>query len=293
MTMTPVTGSTVTIRPITDDDVERVGRFLCEHLNTRVPTTSWAAAMTADWHEIAPNHGCLLEDDGVVVGAYVAYYTRRNLGGVERDVCNLGAWCVLDSHRFHSVRLLKALLDQPGFDFLDLSPSGNVIRLNERLGFKSLDTSTALVPSLPWPSWPRRARITSDPSEIEAALTAEELQIYRDHASAPAARHVLVRRGGEHCHVIFRHDRRKNLPIFASILYVSNPALFRASIRPFARTMLVRHRVLATLAELRVVGGRPSMSLRLRRSRSKMFKSPVLTPEMIDYLYSELVLLPW
>src|SRR4029450_5367196 len=99
MTMTPVTGSTVTIRPITDDDVERVGRVLCEDFTARVPTPSWAAAMTADWHEIAPNHGCLLEDDGVVVGAYVAYYTRRNLGGVERDVCNLGAWCVLDRKR--------------------------------------------------------------------------------------------------------------------------------------------------------------------------------------------------
>ncbi len=179
--------------------------------------------MTTDWHGIAPNHGYLLEDAGEVVGAYVAYYTRRHLGGVERDVCNLGAWCVLDTHRFHSVRLLKALLADARFDYIDLSPSGNVVGLNKRLGFDSLDTSTVIVPNLPWPSWPRRTWISSDPRVIEATLTPEELAIYHDHRDAAAAHHLVVRRGDDHCYVIFRRDRRKNLPIFASILYVSNP----------------------------------------------------------------------
>ena len=249
--------------------------------------------MTTDLHGVAPNHGYLLEEAGSVVGAYVAYYTQRVIGDVEHAVCNLGAWCVLDTHRFHSVRLLKALLAQPGFDYLDLSPSGNVVGLNKRLGFKSLDTSTALIPNIPWPSWPGRTSISSDPSVIEATLTDEDLAIYRDHAHAAAAKHLVVRRGQEHCYVIFRRDRRKNLPWFASLLYVSNPDLFKRSVRPFARTMLLRHRVLATLAELKLVGERPNLSVQLRTSRPKMFKSENLTAEMIDYLYSELVVLPW
>ena len=57
--------------------------------------------------------------------------------------------------------------------------------------------------------------------------------------------------------------------------------------------MLLRHRVLATLAELKLVGERPNLSVQLRTSRPKMFKSENLTAEMIDYLYSELVVLPW
>jgi hypothetical protein len=289
----PAVRPDVELRPITDDDVGRVGQFLTAHLNQRVPPTAWARAMETDWHGVAPNHGYLLEEAGSVVGAYVAYYTRRQIGGAERNVCNLGAWCVVDSHRFHSLRLLKALLAQPGFDYFDLSPSGNVIGLNKRLGFTSLDTSTALIPNLPWPSWPGRTSISSDTSVIAATLTNDELLIYRDHVNAAAAKHFVVRRGQQHCYVIFRRDRRKGMPGFASLLYVSNPALFRHSIRPIARTMLLRHRVLATLAELRLVGGRPNLSVQLRTSRPKMFKSADLTAEMIDYLYSELVLVPW
>jgi hypothetical protein len=55
----------------------------------------------------------------------------------------------------------------------------------------------------------------------------------------------------------------------------------------------VRHGVLATLIELRVVRYRPRFSVMLRASRRKMFKSPHLEPEQIDYLYSELVCVPW
>ena len=40
---------------------------------------------------------------------------------------------------------------QDGYHFTDLSPSGNVVALNRRLGFTQLDTATALVPNLPWP----------------------------------------------------------------------------------------------------------------------------------------------
>ena len=135
--------------------------------------------------------------------------------------------------------------------------------------------------------------ISADPAIIESTLTANEFDIYRDHRSAAAAEHLVVRRGNRHCYVIFRRDRRKGLPFFASILYVSNPDLFRQSVRSVSRTLLFRHGVLATLVELRLVGGRCPWSIRLRSARPKMFKSPKLTPEMIDYLYSELVLLPW
>ena len=88
---------------------------------------------------------------------------------------------------------------------------------------------------------------------------------------------VLIR-GDEWCYVVFRRDRRKGLPLFASVLYVSNPALFRAMARPFARHLLIHHGAPATLAEDRIVGYRPRPSLRLRSPRRKMFRSPSLAP---------------
>ena len=100
-------------------------------------------------------------------------------------------------------------------------------------------------------------------------------------------------RGGEWCYVVFRKDRRKRLPVFASILYVNNPELLLAMGGRLSRHLLFRHGVLATLAELRVVKQRPRLSLMLGSPRRKMFKSAHLTPDQIDYLYSELVCVAW
>lgn len=284
---------TIDVRAIDAADTPAVGRFLHDHLNRRVPAEAWVRAVNVPWKVDAPNHGFLLRAEGRVVGVYLAFYSQRVIDGRQEDFCNLGAWCVLPEYRFHSVRLLKALLAQPGYTFTDLSPSGTVVPLNERLRFRHLDTATALVPGLPWPSRPGRTEIVTDRAAIERALVGRDVEIYHDHAGAAAAQHVLLRRGGDYCYVIFRRDRRKNLPVFASVLYVSNPALFHASSRLFGRHLLLRHGVLATLAELRVVGHRPRPSIMLRAPRRKMYRSAHLAPDQIDYLYSELVCVGW
>ena len=141
--------------PITTADVPAVARFLHEHLNTRVSADAWERAIVVPWKVDAPDHGFLLRtEQGEIAGVYLAFYSER--GG--RRICNLGAWCVLPQHRFHSLKLLKALLSQEGHVFTDLSPSGNVVPMNTRLGFAFVDTATALAPNLPWPSAPGSRR---------------------------------------------------------------------------------------------------------------------------------------
>ena len=81
--------------------------------------------------------------------------------------------------------------------------------------------------------------------------------------------------------------------MFAAILHVSNPELFRRATCPLTRHLLVRHRVLVTLAELRIVGRRPRLSVLLPSPRPKMYRSASLEPAQIDDLYSELVCIPW
>jgi len=275
-----------------------VAEFLHAHLNSRVSADSWRRALDVPWKVDAPNHGFMLVDDNQnVVGALLAFYSERVIDGRTERFCNLGAWCVLPEHRFHSIKLLKTALAQEGLHFTDLSPSGNVVGINERLKFAFLDTATALSVNLPWPSVPwfssRRARISADPRVIEDTLTGRDLELYRDHAGAAAAHHVVLRKGDEWCYVVFRRDRRKNLPLFASLLYVSNPDLFRRMARPFARHLLLRHRIPAMLVEQRVAGHRPWPSIQLSAPRRKMFRSATLAPEQIDYLYSELVCVAW
>ena len=58
--------------------------------------------------------------------------------------CNLASWSVLPEYRFHSVRLLKALLAQHGYHFTDLAPSEKVESVNARFKFRYLDACSLI-----------------------------------------------------------------------------------------------------------------------------------------------------
>ncbi len=283
----------VALAPITAEDVASVARFLHDNLNPRVPAADWARAPMVPWKVTPPNHGYFLREGDEVVGAYLAYYSEREVAGRTEQFCNLGAWCVLESHRHQGLRLLTSLLKQKGYHFTDFSPSGSVVPLNRRLKFTDLDTTTALIPNLPLPPGRGGVRISEKPDVLLARLSAPERQLYLDHREAAAARHLLVTSPDEHCYVMFRKDARKNVRAFASVLYVSNPEMFRRCSRRVAGHLLTRHGVAATLVELRVADGRPAGSIVLSTSRPKMFRSESLGPDQIDYLYSELTCLEW
>jgi hypothetical protein len=280
----------VQLVPIQRADRSRVSEFLSANLNASV---DWARALRVPWEVEQPDHGLMLIERDAVVGVQLAFYSERVIDGSTERFCNLGALCVLPPYRVHALRLLKAALADDDLHFTDLSPSGNVGVLNERLGFRWLDTETSVMPNLPWPSLSRRQRVISDLAYIERTLEGRELEIFLDHAGAAAARHVLLEHGEDHCHVIFRRDRRRGRPWMGSVLYVSRPAVFRRMIRPFGGHLFVHHRLPVTLLEDRVMGGRPRGALRLRWRRRRMYRSPHLGPSHIDYLYSELVCVPW
>ena len=293
MAVTSPARAAVTVRPITPAHAARVAEFLHANLNERVPAAAWARALDVPWDVEQPNAGIMLLDGETVVGVQLAFYSERTIDGRTERFCNLGAWCVHPDYRFHSLRLLKAVLAQDGYHFTDLSPSGNVVGVNSRLGFSFLDTTTTIVPNLPWISRPGRDTISCDPALLERTLTGRELRLYRDHSTCAAARHLLLMRDSRWCYVVFRKDRRKGLSLFASILHVSDPELFRAMSGPLARHLLLRHGRAMTLVERAVTEHRPRLSLAVESPRRKMFRSPSLGPAHIDYLYSELVCVSW
>ncbi|SCX07157.1 hypothetical protein [Mycolicibacterium fluoranthenivorans] len=286
------TDDAVDLHPITRDDLHEVAQFLHDELDARVPVESWASQINPTWAVDQPNHGFLLRRQGRVVGAYLAYYSDRQIGGATECFCNLAAWCVAGPYRSHAIRLLRALMRQRGYHFTDLSPSTTVQSLNSRLGFVPLDTSTVVVPNLPWPVVPRDIEVFSDDQTIRRVLGGRQLEIYLDHRGAAAAHHVVIARGAQTCHVIFRRVRRKNLALFASLVYVGNRELFRAGIRQFCRHLLLRHGIPATLIESHVAEvsctGAFSVS-----DRPKMYHSDSLRPDQIDFLYSELTCMRW
>lgn len=280
---------TVEVAPITDADVAAVAAFLHANLNDRVP---WDRAISsASWKVEAPNYGFMLRDGQRVVGTQLAFYSERLIAGRVERFCNLCAWCVLPEYRFHSLRVHRAVLAQDGYHVTSFTPSENVVPIHVRFKFRSLDTSAVLIPNLPWPSRPGRTRISADPDVIESTLDGTELELYRDHAQALAARHMVLIRDQDSCYVMYREMREKGVP-FAAILHVSNPGLFHRAMIPLTRHLLIRHRLLATRAELRFIGHRPPLSLK-RTSWPKMYRSDSLEPDQIDDLYSELVCVPF
>lgn len=292
MALTAPARARTEVRPITEGDVGIVAGFLHANMNHRVSADAWARALNVPWSSEPPNAGFMLLADDKVVGANLAFYSTRMIEGRCERFCNLGAWCVLPEYRLQGLRLLKALLAQEGYHFTDLSPSGSVLGLNQRLGFEFLDTTTRLVPNLPRFSR-RRGMISSDPEVLRRVLRAYDLELYRDHAATSAARHLVLICGKSHCYVMFRKDRRKGLPLFATVLHVGNPELFRRMLPPFTRHLLLRHGAAATLFERAVIDCQPRLSFAVRSPRRKMFKSPDLRPSQVDYLYSELVCLSW
>ncbi|BBY19369.1 hypothetical protein [Mycolicibacterium litorale] len=278
------------LTPITDRDVPAVADFLRAHLDHRVP---WETTLSAvPWKGGGPNHGFMLRDGRHVVGTLLALYSERLVSGRVERFCNMGSWCVLPDYRSRSILLIKALLAQDGYHFTVLSPDDGPQEILAWLGFRFLDTSAAFVPNLPWPTPPGRMTVSTDPAVIGRTLAGTDLEIYRDHERALAVHHLVVVRGAESCHVMYRVFRHRGVPVYAVVLHVSNPDLLLGAWKPLTRHLLLRRGLVATLAELRIVGHMPPFAFALN-DRPKMYRSAALRPDQIDYLYSELACVPW
>jgi hypothetical protein len=281
---------TVEVTPITDAGMPAVADLLHANFDDQVPWTRTCLALP--WKVNAPNHGFMLRDGQRVVGALLAFYSERLVAGRMERFCNVGVWFVLPPYRSHSIRLLMAMLAQRGYHFTFLSASDTVRAIVSRLEFRWLDTSAALVPHLPWPTPPGQTRISSEPDVIERALAGTALDVYRDHARALAVHHHVLIRGRDSCHVMYREYRYKDVPLYAVLLHVSNPDLFHRALTPLTRHLLLRHGLVATLGELRIMGHQPRLSFKLN-AWPKLYRSASLEPGQIDYLYSENVCVPW
>lgn len=281
----------IRLAPIAAPDLARVAAFLREQMDRPWSEDEWRRAITPTWPAAGPNHGFQLLDGERVVGAYVAYYSEREIAGASERLCNLGTWAVHPEHRSEGLRLLLQLLRQEGYAFTDLTPNPTVQRVVARLGFEPLGGEAVIVPNLPWPPRPGRGTISADPATIERELSGEALRLYRDHAGSAAVRHVLLRRGGARCYVAMRRDLRRRLPV-CTLLHVGDPELLASMAGAFARHLLLRHGAVAHVVDGAIAPSyRPRLSHRKPRAW-RTYRSERLRPEQVDYLYSELACLP-
>lgn len=280
--------------PIQPADLPRVAAYLHAHHHNRFTAEEWEkSGIASPWgEEPPPNHGYMLLDGDRIAGVIVAMYSTRLVEGQQVVLCNLSSWHVLPGYRPHSLRLLQAALGQENVHFTDLTPTEDVQKMNLRLGFEYVETTTALIPNLPWLS--SATEVIVDRDEIGRRLEGRQLQIFREHQHAIPAHHALLIRQGRSCYVVYKRERRRKLPVFASLLYVSDPDVFPDMARPFFAHLLFRHGAVATLVDSFIVDYQPALSFRLHGHRPKMVRLDGLSAEKIDalYLYSDLPALP-
>lgn len=285
--------SDIDLVPITDADAPAAARFLHDELNPAVTVEAWTRLLRPPWAESAPHRGYMLRDGDRIVGVYAAVHSARQVAGQPVPVCNLAAFCVLEEQRMHSVRLMRALIRSREYVFTDFSPSGNVVAMNERLGFIRIDTATRLVINPPWPRG-GGVRVSSDPEAIAVILQGQDAQVHRDHRDAAAARHLVVQSGDEYAYLVFRAHTLKRLRLFALPLYVGGSrALLQREWRAVRSHLLTRHGLPFTLAERRILGFSAGLGRDLAEPRARMVRGTGLDPGEIDYLYSELALVSW
>lgn len=271
-----------TIEPVTAANLAEFADFLHQHLNAAMDVAQWQRALQPGWPGGGDNHGYLLRDNGQIVGGIGALYAERPIGGRRERVCNITSWCVLDSHRQHSMRLAMTVVGQPGLHFTDFSPTAVVGGTLRFLKFQPLDDRQLVLPNLPGLGG---GKLLHRAADIEQALEGDALQIWRDHRGYPWLHHVLVGHPGQWCHVIYKRRVFKRLPA-AELLHVSQVGQLAPHRGRLARHLLGQG-LLLTLVEQRLYGD-PPRGARVRSGfNQKLFRSDTLAALQVDYLYSE------
>jgi hypothetical protein len=271
------------IEPVTAETLPEFAAFLHAHLDRTRSPQAWIEGLSKIWGMTPPNHGFVLRDDGKIVGGIGAYYAERTIKGQPQRVCNITSWCVLDAYRKQSMRLAMALVGQKGYHYTDFSPTKVVGGVLQFLKFRPLDERQAVIINLPWLAF--GAQLLTNANDIEKALQGNALRVYRDHAAFPWLRHVLVGTPNRWCHVIFKRTRFKWLPS-AHVLYLSDPAVFEQHYTRLAGYFLGRG-LASTHVECRFLSRRPWPSAVRSGFNAKVYLSPTLSDNDIDYLYSE------
>jgi len=280
-----------TLEPIDDEELLNFCRFLTENLSRERSPEEWAKAFRQDWGLEKPNNGFLLRSDDLIVGGIGAIYAQRMIQGKPENFCNITSWCVLDQYRSQSMRLAIAVTSQAGFHFTDLTPTKVVSKTLQFLKFKPMNERQAVFPNFPWPfSSLAGVRIITNPDEIDQALAPEARKAYQDHRQLPWLNHLALGRPGDYCYVVYKKSRLKGVA-GAFVLAVSDPEGFLNYRGDLGSHLLLRHGLLFTRIESRLLPRIPRSCIELSGYRNKVFLSDTLSEADISNLYTEIVAL--
>ena len=289
----------VEVRPAPPEMFEQVYPLLQEFPQQNLTRDLWKRMLfDPPWPVEEPHRGYALIDRGEVVGFCGTMFSSRRIRGERIRFCNLSSWIVKETHRAHSLQLLRPVLALK--DYVVVSPSPNAVALPiyVRLGFKVLEETQWLIAPLPGPRQALKAlgaSLVTEPERIHDRLDATGREIH-DHLRGSVAAEALIVRGDRSCHVVATASPWKGRWRLAHVRYASDWGLFWDHTHLFAAAFF---RNLGT-AGLRVdgrnaAGTRPPFAVHRRLALPPLYiPGPSgITPDLVDGLYSEALFQPW
>jgi acetoacetyl-CoA synthetase len=287
----------LTIREARADDFDRVYPLLLEFKNPSLKKEDWRQ-LFLDHSGLQNDHfGWALVDEEEVVGFVSTIMSERHVRDQTVRLCNTSSWIVKQDYRAHSLALyVKAIADK-GVTITNLSPTRQVLKLLEKLGFTLMDKSERIIlPVLTTRTLMDHCEILTEAKAVGRALTGEHLRFFRDH-KLPFNHHILLRTAEGDCYVMMNRSPKavwKNLRLpFGRVHHISAPHIFVRHLEKLVVRVAMSLKVLAMIVDDRMLHGTAPWHSFMRPGgeRSAAFRSEVLCAEDIDGLYTEAVLL--
>jgi acetoacetyl-CoA synthetase len=287
----------VIIREARGDDFERVYPLLLEFQNPQLTTEHWRQLFIDHTGLQNDRFGWVLVDGDDVVGFVSTILSERTVRGEAVRLCNTSSWIVKPEYRSYSLALHAKVIADKNVAVTNLSPTAQVLKLLEKLGFTLMDKSERIIlPVVTAQTIMDRCEILTKAGAVQDALKGESLRFFRDH-QLPFNRHVLLRTPAGDCYVMMNRTLktiRWNLRLpFARVHHVGAPDIFERHLERLVVRIAASFKVMAMIVDDRMLRGTAPWHSFMRPGgeRKAAFRSKKLAAEDIDGLYTEAVLL--
>lgn len=204
-------------------------------------------------------------------------------------LCNLSCWYVEPAYRQHSMPLFLKAMKLPGITaWTNLTAAPHTYEWFNRLGYESFIDKKTLI--FPLPSlFTKKKGATATVDFSIADLPLDQQAIYHQH-QFPHCKHVLIKKGNEHCYCIVVITKFKKIPL-ANLYYISHPGLFREVIADIRWSLCWKLKAAYLVMDGQGLKGRLSGIREKTLFPPRMFKSASVSKNEMTLLGSELFVL--
>jgi acetoacetyl-CoA synthetase len=287
--------SGIGLRPTTPADTAEICDLL-EH-GFGIAAEDWRPLCTTNWLADNPTRGFVLTDGGRIIGHVGTIYVQREINGKTGIVCNFSGFYIAPAYRGRGLgaTLVAAAVRDERITYTSVTPAPVTQRILETLGFAILERHVLLFP----PGlnaetlWQSRVDIDVNDRTVRASLGQAERRIYDDHASYDCL-HMTARDAGGTAYLVIKRRRHRvrwawpaRIP-FSHILYCSAPDVLARNLERIKLAIMWQQKTFCIAMNERLF---PEAPRAIRKKDIAQYLSPGFTPNELDLLYSEFVLL--